>query len=199
MERKAVLLSGGIDSAALAFWHKPVIAYTVDYGQASAKAEIAAAALLADSVGCEHVVLSVNARQLGCGAMAGAPQADVSAHEEWWPFRNQFLLTLAGMHAVQNGINALMIGTVCTDDRHADGSSEFLAGIDRLMSIQEGGLRISAPARGLSTVELVAQSGLPPSAMLQTHSCHRGNFHCCDCPGCRKRMQTLDHFGLLGS
>jgi 7-cyano-7-deazaguanine synthase len=199
MERKAVLLSGGLDSAALAFWQRPVVAYTIDYGQSAAVAEIAAAALVAGRVGCEHIVLSVNARQLGCGAMVGTPQTNVSSHEEWWPFRNQLLLTLAGMHAVQNSINTLMIGTVCSDNRHADGSNEFLAGINGLMSLQEGALRISAPARQLSTVELIAQSGLPPSAMLQTHSCHRGNSHCCACPGCRKRMQIFDHFSLLDS
>ena len=35
----ALLLSGGMDSIALAYWKRPDIALTIDYGQAAADAE----------------------------------------------------------------------------------------------------------------------------------------------------------------
>ena len=35
---RALLLSGGMDSIALAFWKRPEIAITIDYGQRAAEA-----------------------------------------------------------------------------------------------------------------------------------------------------------------
>jgi len=37
---KAILLSGGLDSIALAYWLRPQIAVTIDYGQRPARAVI---------------------------------------------------------------------------------------------------------------------------------------------------------------
>lgn len=45
--KKAILLSGGMDSIALAYWLRPEVAITLDYGQKAAEAEIAAAARVA--------------------------------------------------------------------------------------------------------------------------------------------------------
>jgi 7-cyano-7-deazaguanine synthase len=41
---RAVLLSGGMDSIALACWQRPEFAITVDYGQRAAATEVAVAA-----------------------------------------------------------------------------------------------------------------------------------------------------------
>lgn len=40
---KALLLSGGMDSISVAFWKRPEIAISIDYGQRAAEAEITAA------------------------------------------------------------------------------------------------------------------------------------------------------------
>jgi 7-cyano-7-deazaguanine synthase len=47
---KAILLSGGIDSIALAYWQRPDIAITIDYGQAPAQAEINASTAVASAL-----------------------------------------------------------------------------------------------------------------------------------------------------
>ena len=41
--KTALLLSGGMDSIAIAWWKRPDIALTLDYGQQAANAEIKAA------------------------------------------------------------------------------------------------------------------------------------------------------------
>jgi 7-cyano-7-deazaguanine synthase len=63
----ALLLSGGTDSVALAYWKRPTIAYTVDYGQLPAVGEIRAAAAVCDALGIRHRVLRVNCGELGSG------------------------------------------------------------------------------------------------------------------------------------
>lgn len=42
MSKTAILLSGGMDSIALAYWKRPEIAITIDYGQKPAAAEVVA-------------------------------------------------------------------------------------------------------------------------------------------------------------
>ena len=65
--KKAILLSGGMDSIALAYWLRPEIAITLDYGQRAAEAEIKAAAKVAGALGIEHSVISVDCSALGSG------------------------------------------------------------------------------------------------------------------------------------
>ena len=52
--KKAILLSGGMDSIALSYWLKPEIAITLDYGQKAAEAEIKVASHIAEILCMEH-------------------------------------------------------------------------------------------------------------------------------------------------
>jgi len=194
--KRGLLLSGGIDSTALIWWKRPAIAYTIDYGQLAADEEIKAAKAICEILRCVHCVTRINLASLGCGFLAGRKPSSLSQNKEWWPFRNQLLLTVAGMHAVQHGIKQLIIGTVRSDSRHADGKPIFVRRIRQVMSQQEGGLEVVAPAITLDTVQLVIRSKLPLALVLQTHSCHQGNTHCCQCPGCVKRLKVFEQLGL---
>ncbi|MGL3107198.1 hypothetical protein [Bradyrhizobium sp. BR 1432] len=57
-----------------------------------------------------------------------------------------------------------------------------------LMSMQEGGLTVSAPAIGLSAPELVIASGIDKAALAWAHSCHTKtpNLYCC----CRRSSRN---------
>src|SRR5579885_818491 len=103
----ALLLSGGMDSVAIAFWKRPDIAFTINYGQLSAQGEIQAAEAVCDSLEIPHEVITVNCGNLGSGDLSGKLPASVAPVPEWWPFRNQLLLTLAGMRAIAIGANTL--------------------------------------------------------------------------------------------
>ena len=187
---RALLLSGGLDSAAIAAWQRPDVCLTVDYGQRPAKGEIAAAASVARELGLRHEVARVDLSALGLGPLAGRAASDLARAPEWWPYRNQMLVTLAGMRFVAEGLTEIMLGAIRTDV-HADGRAPFLRTVDRLMHLQEGGVRVTAPARHLSALELVRRSGIPRSLLGATFSCHVMEYACGRCRGCEKHQETL--------
>lgn len=51
--KTALLLSGGMDSLAIAWWKRPDIAITLDYGQEAADAEKRASAAVCAQLGIE--------------------------------------------------------------------------------------------------------------------------------------------------
>lgn len=189
---KAVLLSGGMDSIALAHWQRPEVAITLDYGQKAAATELAAAAEVARILAMRHETIRIDCSSLGSGDMAGGAPLAAAPVTEWWPFRNQMLLTLAGMRAVALGVVELMVGSVASDGSHADGRAEFYAAADQLMSMQEGGIRVTAPAIGMTTAELIRTSGVSREILGWAHSCHTGPLACGDCRGCHKHFQVTE-------
>src|SRR5262245_52548564 len=106
---RALLFSGGLDSSALAFWQRPDVCLTIDYGQRPARGEIAAAKALCRELGLQHETLSVDLKALGSGSLVGEPASDLGRAEEWWPYRNQMLITLAGMRFIREGLREIMI------------------------------------------------------------------------------------------
>ena len=191
----AVLLSGGMDSAALACWKRPAIAFTVDYGQLPAEAEIRAASQISLELGIKHEVIQVNCRPLGSGDLAGMPANPLAPASEWWPFRNQLLLTLCAMRAVAVGVTELLVASVKSDSLHADGRSEFFARIDSLLTVQEGHLRIVAPAITMTSAELIRTSGIDLGILAWAHSCHVSNYSCGQCRGCNKHREVTAELG----
>jgi len=187
---RALLLSGGMDSIALAFWKRPEIAFTVDYGQAAASAEVAAATQVCDELGIAHQVIRADCSSLGSGDMAGKDPLALAPVPEWWPFRNQLLITLAGMRAASLGVRTILVGSVASDGAHADGRPDFYEAVDRLMRLQEGSIGVDAPALGMTTVELVRLSGVPKELLAWAHSCHLGPLACGGCRGCVKHYEV---------
>ncbi len=194
--KRALLLSGGMDSLAVAWWLRPEVGITLDYGQLAAEAEIAASSAICNLLQIEHHVISIDCRSVGSGDMAGG-QADAHAPaSDWWPYRNQMLVTLASMKAISLGVKTLYLGTVKSDGSHRDGTPEFVEAISQLMVIQEGEMTVEAPAIGLSTAELVRVAGVPSSVLAWAHSCHKSNVACGNCRGCNKYFEVwheLEH------
>jgi len=189
---KILLLSGGIDSTALATWMRPDIAYTIDYGQLAAEGELRAATTICEILKLKHRVLRVDCGSLGSGDLSRNPSSEYAPTTDWWPFRNQLLITLSGMAALQDGGTELWLGSVASDRAHSDGSEAFYRGISRLMRRQIGGLRVRGPAVHLSTLELIDQSGISPEILAWCHSCHTGPFACGTCRGCTKRREIFE-------
>src|SRR5262249_44466443 len=137
-ENSAILLSGGIDSTALACWHRPAVAITIDYGQVSAAGEIRAAKQICRELDITHDIVSIDCRALGAGDLANAPIAKDAPASEWWPFRNQLLVTIAIMRAYALQLNSVLVGSVQSDSFHSDGRIEFYDKLDELVAMQEG-------------------------------------------------------------
>jgi 7-cyano-7-deazaguanine synthase len=193
--KSAILLSGGLDSIALAYWKRPEIAFTVRYGQLAGDAEVRAARAVCESIGIEHEVLDADIKSLGVGDLVGAPELNVSPVSEWWPFRNQFLATVAGMRAVALNIDELMVGSVKTDGVHCDGTEVFYRKLADLMILQEGRLSVCAPAIEMTSAELIKCSGVDLSILGWGHSCHAGTLACGRCRGCRKHFSVMQELG----
>jgi len=199
-----LLMGGGIESSALAYAGIATAGLVINYGQTPADGERRAAHAVGRAVGIAVHDVTVDARAVGSGLLATGPtghRAAQRAHEngtdhgpspEWWPFRNQLLVTIAAAWAHGRGFTEVLLGSVRGDaDRHVDGSSAFYDALDTVLSLQEGNLRVSAPAAHLSSEELIRQTNTPMSILGYTHSCHIANRACGRCPGCFKAEQLF--------
>lgn len=193
-----LLLSGGLDSTALAAVTRPAMCLFVDYGQRAAKAERNAATVISTELGLRLEYLALDLRPLGGGLLHDGQPLPGAPSPEWWPFRNQFLVTAAAAIALRHGLAAVHVGSVSGDgDRHVDGTARFFNQINDLTSMQEGNVTVSAPALDVTTEELIAQAGLRQSVLGWTTSCHVSDLPCHACPGCWKRERVFERLGLF--
>ena len=186
-----LLLSGGLDSTAIAAVEKPARALFVDYGQAAVEAERSAAQAVAEYLCLELEEVTVDLSVLGSGTLTGTPQVLHATTPEWFPFRNQFLVTIGAAHATKHGLSAVVLGLVSGDEqRHADNTSRFVASINSLVSDQEHQIRVLAPYARTPSHELLIDSCLPVEVLRQTYSCYVGGDPCGECPGCVRRHEV---------
>lgn len=196
MNKILLLLSGGLDSTALAAWTRPSACLTINYGQKAANAEIQSAATICNRLGLKHITLSVPLSELGTGTMSKDATQISHNSPEFWAFRNQFLVTVATMCAYKFQYDEVNIGTVHSDQiRHKDGTEEFVFMLDNLIQMQEGGIRFKAPAQKMTSFELIVRSKIPPSTLAWAHSCHTSNIACGRCNGCIKHSEILSELG----
>lgn len=200
VERSVLLLSGGLDSASIASWKRPPLTLFVDYGQRPAAAELAASRAISGALGLNFESMRVDASSIGAGLLAGAGRIEGAPSEEWWPFRNQMLVTFAATWLVHAGLTGseILVGSVRPDrKRHRDGSPRFYRMLNDLLKYQEGSISVQAPAISLTTEQLVLDSGVADGILGWTHSCHVSTSPCLACPGCYKRQQVLENVQRL--
>lgn len=193
---RAVLLSGGIDSICLTFGIRPNIAYTIDYGQVVADREIYVSKYICKQLHIQHQVIQVDCKSLGAGSLARLGILKCSPSKEWWPFRNQLLITLASMMCIKDGITELYLGSVKSDSFHKDGTHEFYNLINKLVSFQEGDIKILCPTLDYFSHELVELYKVPTNLLTIAHSCHISNLACGRCSGCLKQLRVRHELGL---
>lgn len=92
-------MSGGMDSISIAWWKRPENAIFVDYGQKPAPAERDAGFAACRAMKIRYEQVKADCSALGSGDMAGTAPSPHAPVSEWWPFRNQLILTLAGAGA----------------------------------------------------------------------------------------------------
>lgn len=194
--KRLLLLSGGMDSIALAWALRPELCLTVDYGQLGAVGEARAAAAVCAELGLRHCLVRADCSALGSGDMAGCEPSRVAPVPEWWPFRNQLLITIGAAVAIRERLDTVVIGTVANDRSHADGRAEFIETMNRLLKMQEGQIGLEAPSIGETTVELCRRVKVPHSVLGWSHSCHTGAFGCGLCRGCNKHRETMRELGF---
>jgi 7-cyano-7-deazaguanine synthase len=186
---KALLFSGGIESTCLAYSQRPDICLTIDYGQVAAPGELTASRSIAKALKLNHEVMEANVREFGFGLLAGQRVA-IPKQPEFWPFRNQLLITLAAMRLYKAAEVHLIIGTVRSDQKHADGTSNFLSSMT--LGTQKYDLVLEYPASRLSTEALIRNTKTPDNILGYTFSCHTGPLPCGRCPGCIKNLRARE-------
>lgn len=187
--KKAVLLSGGVDSICLTYGIKPHIAYTIDYGQTVAEREIYVSEFICKELGIEHKCIKVDCRRLGSGTLANAKNHNLSPSAEWWPYRNQLLITLACMQGIKDDVQELYLASVKSDSFHKDGTKEFYDFVNTLVEYQEGKMKIFCPTLNYYSHELVDIFNVPTELLTIAHSCHISNTACGKCSGCIKQLK----------
>ena len=201
---RLVLLSGGLDSAAVLFLGAPdaTQALFIDYGQASARGELDAATRLTAQRGVPlEVAVVPDLARLGAGRLSIRPAARISdgatelQQEEWFPARNLVLISLAGALLAREGGGELCLGA--GDAVYRDGRPAFFKTAQAALraSLPENiPVRISVAGRSRDSVlaEAVAE-GLD---LRTTFSCNRrGDRHCWRCASCRDRAALLRALG----
>lgn len=199
---KVLLLSGGMDSAALAALTRPDHTLFINYGQRPAITESKAAAAIAEGLGLPHSQISAGLSDLGRGLLASDDIPDGWPSPEWWPFRNQLLVTVGAAwaitHIALSRPVAVQTGTMKGDrERHKDGDPGFYQRLNELFAFQEGEVLVETPGIESTTEELLELSKLPDDLLAWTHSCHKADLPCLDCPGCYKREGVLANLGRL--
>jgi 7-cyano-7-deazaguanine synthase len=188
---KALLFSGGVESTCIAYKVRPDICFTINYGQIAAPGELTASRLIAKALKLEHEVIETNVRELGLGLLAGR-RFEATSQPEFWPFRNQLLITLAAMRLYKSAEVHLLIGTIRSDRKHADGRAKFLSSMKKVLGIQKADLVLEYPASRLSTESLIRSTNLPNGILGYTFSCHTGPLPCGRCPGCVKNLRARE-------
>ncbi|MGZ8287097.1 MAG: 7-cyano-7-deazaguanine synthase [Allosphingosinicella sp.] len=191
---RVLLFSGGIDSTCLAWMERPDRLAFIDYGQIPAKGELRASRAIAGELGLALDVHVTDLRAFGGGSMAGRI-GPADAPPEFWPFRNQMLITLAAMIYASQGATELMVGTVRSDRQHSDGRARFLRAMSAVLRSQSG-LSVRAPAANEQTHALAKRSGVPVELLGWTFSCHTGEWACGQCRGCQKHAEIKGKLGL---
>lgn len=191
-----LLLSGGLDSSAVAALSRPELCLFVDYGQRSAASEFRSAAAIADYLSIPIRSFSLDLSGLGSGTLVGVKPLPIAPTEEWFPYRNLFLASVGASMALQTGQTEVMLGLVAEDgERHLDGTPLFLEQLDTLISMQEGSISVSAPFLDQPAASVIKASGLPQNLIQRTHSCHKSDLACGCCAGCAKRRVVLAKIG----
>lgn len=194
--KKAVLLSGGVDSICLTYGIRPEVAYTIEYGQNAAEREVYVSEIICKKLGIVHKTIKVNCRELGSGNMASKTNSVHAPSNEWWPFRNQLIITLSMMQAIIDGVTEIHLASVKSDKFHKDGTREFYSLINSLTSYQEGAIKVKCETLDYYSHELAEKYKVPIEYIVLAHSCHISNIACGTCSGCLKQIRVKEELKI---
>ncbi|NJC38723.1 7-cyano-7-deazaguanine synthase [Xanthomonas arboricola] len=214
MKKAVVLLSGGMDSAAVIALAQEqgfaVHALSVRYGQRHTS-ELDAAARVAAAQGViAHKVVDVDLRSIGGSALtddidvpdAGGDGIPVT----YVPARNTIMLSLALGWAEVIGANDLFCGVNAVDySGYPDCRPEFvrafevLANLATKAGVEGAGLRVHAPLQFLSKADIVHEGVRLGVDFGLTVSCYRADADgraCGHCDACRLRAAGFADAGV---
>jgi 7-cyano-7-deazaguanine synthase len=220
MKRAVVLLSGGLDSAAVLAWMRregfACHALSFRYGQRHG-AELSRAAEMARTLGVvEHKVAEIDLRAFGGSALT----ADIAVPKDradgeiahgvpitYVPARNTIFLAFALAYAETIGSSDIAIGVNAIDySGYPDCRPEFIEAFERLANLatkagaEDGArFRIHTPLQRLSKAEIVrlaVELGVPVGRTLSCYDPSVDGTPCGHCDACILRRKGFAEAGM---
>jgi len=215
MKKAVVLLSGGMDSAAVIAIAREqgfaVHALSVRYGQRHTS-ELDAARRVAEALGVvAHKVVDVDLRSIGGSALTDdaidVPEAGGEGIPSTYvPARNTIMLSLALGWAEVLGANDIFCGVNAVDySGYPDCRPEFIAAFQALANlatksgVEGAGLRVHAPLQFLSKADIVREGVRLGVDFGLTVSCYQADAQgraCGQCDACRLRAAGFADAGV---
>lgn len=214
MKKAVVLLSGGMDSAAVVAIAQEqgfeVHALSVRYGQRHTS-ELDAAARVAAALGVAgHKVVDVDLRSIGGSALTDdidVPEAgEAGIPVTYVPARNTIMLSLALGWAEVLGANDIFCGVNAVDySGYPDCRPEFVAAFQALANlatkagVEGAGIRVHAPLQYLSKAQIASEGLRLGVDFGLTVSCYQADAQgkaCGHCDACQLRADGFAAAGL---
>ena len=204
-----VLLSGGMDSTALAALvaDEGFHAVSVDYGQRH-RVELAAAAAVAAYYGAPHTVADLTTLRGILGGSALTDDAVAVPHGHYAadtmaatvvPNRNAILLNVAAGYAVAHGADRVLTAVHAGDHFvYPDCRPEFIAAAaDAVRLGTDGAVTIEAPFVTKTKADIAGIGASLGAPLHLSWSCYEGgDVHCGRCGTCVERAEAFHHAGV---
>lgn len=206
-KRCVVVLSGGPDSATVAYWAKvqgyQIYPITFNYGQIALK-ETEAAQQIAAKLGTATKVINLSALKDIFGDVTALCNTNIPLTSEFSspiivPFRNAIFLSVAVAYASVVGAQDIFYGAQGSDEpNYPDCRREFYEAFEKAAQLgTEQKITIKAPFNGYKKSELLKKAiklGVP---LELTWSCYRDTEkHCGICESCGNRKKAFQEAGL---
>lgn len=197
-----IVLSGGPDSATVAYWAKQqgyqIYPITFNYGQIALK-ETQAAQKIAQTLGATTKIIDLSALKDIFSTATSLVNPDIPLTSEFSspiivPFRNAIFLSAAVAYAVTVGATKIFYGAQGSDEPfYPDCRREFYEAFEkaaRLGTCEE--ITIKAPFSGMRKSELLREGAKLGVPFELTWSCYRdAALHCGRCESCVNRKKAF--------
>jgi 7-cyano-7-deazaguanine synthase len=202
-----VVLSGGPDSAVVAYWAKKegheLYPITFNYGQIAVK-ETHCAEKIAESLGAKTKVVDLSALKGVFGDVTSLCNSDIPLTAEFSqpiivPFRNAIFLSVAVSYAVSVGAGKIFYGAHGSDEPfYPDCRREFYEAFEGAACLGTGeDITIQAPFSGKCKSEVIKEGAKLGVPFEFTWSCYRdGGKHCGKCESCNNRKKAFKEAGI---
>jgi 7-cyano-7-deazaguanine synthase len=202
MNKCVVVLSGGLDSATVAYWAKDkgfeVSALTFRYGQLARK-ETKHAAMISRELNIPLRTIDLGSLKdiyIGVTALCDKNIELTSAFSQpiIVPFRNAIFLSVAVSHAISVGAARVFYGAQGSDDAfYPDCRREFCLSFEKTARLGTGtNITVEAPLGNLTKPEVLAMGKKLGVPFDMTWSCYRnGQRHCGICESCVNRKKAF--------
>jgi 7-cyano-7-deazaguanine synthase len=201
-EKCIVILSGGPDSATVAYWAKTqgfeVSAITFDYGQ-KAKIEIEYSKNIAKDLDISHKVVDLSILKEIYQGTTSLVDENIEITSEFSlpiivPFRNGVFLAITVAYADGINANKIFYGAHASDEPYyPDCRKVFYKAFEKAARLgTEKQITINSPFNNIPKSEIIKKAQELGVPLEKTWSCYQnGPIHCGKCESCNNRKQAF--------